>query len=119
MNFKHFNSSYKASKKIDFAQDHPKLFLKDHDQKMVPPFTKDWKMCTSGLSFHERVGRKNSEKKVYRPSLDILGVLSCEMSYASILRNLYFQVTRLCAGPGRVRCFLQMCHVSKSLFPGV
>ena len=49
-------------------------------------------------------------------SRDILGKLSHQMLSASILGNLYFQVTIWCAHPVRVWCFLYECHMTLRVY---
>ena len=57
---------------------------------------------------YERFGRQTSDK----PDLTTLGKLFHQMLCASILGAIYCQVTRWCAGPLRVWCFLSMCHTN-------
>lgn len=51
-----------------------------------------------------------------RPGLSVLGKLSSKMLYATILGNLYFQITRWCTGPVRVWCIIKMCPVNLRVY---
>lgn len=50
------------------------------------------------------------------PGLNILGQLSYQMSFASILGNLPLQVTIWCAHSVKVRCFLCMCGENPGVY---
>ena len=102
MNLEPSNPSEGASENI-CHEIMTRLFPQGRGQeKRYSPSGKSLGNADIGTVSTKEIVEANRERKIDRSDPDILGKLSHQMSSASILRNIYFQVTRWCAGPVRV-----------------
>lgn len=122
MNSESSNPSEKASAKLNCHRVMMQFLIGYNQEKKKKrfPLSQGFGNCEQGnVLSTKQIVEANSEEKVDRPGLDILGKLSHQMlSAASIVGNLYFH-QMVCRSNQSLVLSLDGSQESKSLFLGV